>query len=164
MNSGLLEAIAFPLAITCPKLVIERANHYEPNTRCIKKILGEVIVKINRTSVYSAFRIPHREPYEPWTFEEAKHLYAKNKNSYDNKVAQSWLLKLAKGGSRLPKPLAIEHFIKEIANIIFLLNRVKENEHAFHWEAWMYFFIQRLWRRINSLTRLTELLIIYIRV
>ena len=54
MNSGFLEATNFPPAITCPKLVIECTNHYDPNTRCVKKILGELIVKINRTSVYSA--------------------------------------------------------------------------------------------------------------
>ena len=92
-NSGLLEATPFPIAITCPELVIECANHYDTGTRCIKKVSGEVIVKINRTSVYSAFRIPHKEPYEPWQFKEAKCLYAKRKRNYDNKVAQSWLLK-----------------------------------------------------------------------
>ena len=91
-----------------------------------------MIVKINRTSVNSAFRIPHKEPYEPWTFEKAECLYAANKSSYDTKIAQSWLLKPAEGGSRLPKPLTIEHFIKEIADIVPLLNRIKGNEHAFH--------------------------------
>ena len=27
---------------------------------------------------------------------------------------------------------------------MLLLNRVKGNEHAFHWETWMYFFIQKI--------------------
>ena len=53
-------------------------------------------------------------------------------------------MKPIEGGSRLPKPLTIEHFIKEIADIILLLNRIKGNEHAFHWESWMYFFIQKI--------------------
>ena len=130
--------------IACPELVIECANHYDPSMRCIKKILEEVVVKINRTSVCSTLRIPHKELYEPWTFEEAKHLYADRKKSYDSIVAQYWLLKPKKGGSRLPKPLTIKHFIKEIADIVLLLNRIKWNEHAFHWEAWMYFFIQKI--------------------
>lgn len=89
VNSGFPEVVAFPTKITCPKLVIECTNHYDPSTRCIKKISGEVIVKINRTSVYLAFRIPHKEPYEPWTFEEEECLYVKRKINYDNKVAYS---------------------------------------------------------------------------
>ena len=72
VNSGFLEAVTFPAAITCPELVIECANHYDPGTRCVKKFLGEVVVKINRTSVCSTLRIPQKEPYEPWTFEEWK--------------------------------------------------------------------------------------------
>ena len=143
-ESGLLEATTFPAAITYPELILECANHYDPILRCIKKASGEVILKINRTSINSAYRIPHREPYEPWTFEEAERLYAEMKNSYDNKIAQSWLLKPVEGGSRLPKPLTIDHFMKEISNIVLLLNRVKGNEHAFHWESWMYFFIQKI--------------------
>ena len=87
VNSGLLEAATFPTTIACLELVIECANHYDPSTRCVKKFFGEVIVKISRTNIYSAFRIPHREPYEPWTFEEAECLYVERKNSYDNKVA-----------------------------------------------------------------------------
>ena len=51
VNSGLLEVAAFLVAITCLELVIKCANRYEPNKRCIKKISGEVIVKINTTSV-----------------------------------------------------------------------------------------------------------------
>ena len=97
-------------------------------------VLGEVIVRINRTNVCSALAIPHKEPYEPWAFEEAERLYTEKKKSYDSVVAQSWLLKPLEGGSRLSKPLTIEHFIKEIANIMLLLNRLKGNEHAFHWE------------------------------
>lgn len=143
-NSGLLEATAFPAAIPYPELILECANHYDPISRCIRKVSGEVIVKIGRVSVYSAFRIPHKEPYEPWTFEEADRLYTQKKNSYDSKIAQSWLLKPAEGGSRLPKPLTIEHFMKKISDIVLLLNRVKGNEHAFHWESWMYFFIQKI--------------------
>lgn len=48
----------------------------------------EVVVKINKTSVNFALKIPHKESYEPWTFEEAEHLYAANKTSYDTKIAQ----------------------------------------------------------------------------
>ena len=40
--------------------------------------------------------------------------------------------------------MTIEHFIKEIADIVLLLNRIKGNEHAFHWKSWMYFFIQKI--------------------
>ena len=38
VNSVLLGVSAFPPAITCHELVIECANHYDPNTTCIKKI------------------------------------------------------------------------------------------------------------------------------
>ena len=132
VESGLIEAIAFPAAIPYPECVLECANHFDPVSGCVKKTSGEVVVKINRINVNSALRIPHKEPYEPWTFEEDERLYATNKTSYDTKIAQSWLLKPVEGGSRLPKPLTIEHFIKEIADIVFLLNRIKGNEHAFH--------------------------------
>ena len=53
-------------------------------------------------------------------------------------------MRLAEGGSRLPKPLKIKHFIKEIEDIVLLMNRVKGNDHAFHWESWMYLFIQKI--------------------
>ena len=44
----------------------------------------------------------------------------------------------------MPKPLTIEHFIKEIVDIVLLLNRIKGNDHAFHWESWMYLFILKI--------------------
>ena len=131
-SSGLLEVATFSSAIGCPKLVVECENHYDPNSRCIKKISREVVVRINRVSVYSTLKIPHKEPYEPWTFKEAKCLYADRKKNYDSIVAQSWLLKPFEGGSRLPKPLTIEHFIRDIVEIVLLINRVKGNDHAFH--------------------------------
>ena len=118
----MLEVVAFPPAIKCPKLVVECVNHYDPNTRCIKKVLGEVLIRINRTSVSSDLEISHKDPYEPWTFEEYECLYCDKKKNYDSIVAQIWLLRLAEGGSRLPKPLTIEHFIKEIADSVLLLN------------------------------------------
>ena len=113
-------------------MIIECANHYDPNTRCIRKITREVLARIDRVTVSSYLKIPHKEPYEPWTLDEAEHLYSNNKKSYDSIVAQTWLLKLTLGGSRLPKTLTIEHFIKEIANIVLLLNKGKGNDHAFH--------------------------------
>ena len=129
------------MTIGCLELVIECAKHYDPSSKCVKKISGEVVVKINRASVYLALKIPHKESDEPWTFEEAEHLYVDRKKSYDSIVAQSWLLKPEESDSRLPKPLIIEHFIKEIVDIVLLLNKIKGNDHAFHWETWMYFFI-----------------------
>ena len=143
-SSGFLEVVVFPLAIECPELVVECANHYDPNTRCIKEFSGEVLVRISETSVSSALRIPHKEPYEPWTFEKPEHLYCDRKKNYDSVVAQTWLLRPAEGGSRFPKPLTIEHFIKEIVDIMLLLNRVKGNARAFLWESWMYLFIQKI--------------------
>lgn len=80
----------------------------------------------------STLKIPHKEPYEPWTFIEAEWLFEKNNKDYNSVVAQSWLLKPETGESRLPKPLTIEHFIKKIVDIVFLLNKVKGNEHDFH--------------------------------
>lgn len=136
-----MEATTFPLSIECPELVVECANHYDLNTRCIKKPSGEVLVRICRTSASATLRIPHKEPYEPWTLEEYEHLYHDGKKNYDKIIAQTWLLRPAEGGSRLHKPLTIKHFIKEIADIVLLLNRIKDNDHAFHWESCMYLFI-----------------------
>lgn len=144
VSSGLLEAVAFPPAIECPELVVEYANRYDPNTRCIKKVSGEVLVRISRTSVSAALRVPDKEPYKPWTFEEFEHLYHDRKKEYDNIVAQTWLLRPAEGGSRLLKPLMIEHFIREIVDIVLLLNMIKGNDHACHWESWMYLFILKI--------------------
>ena len=76
-----------------PKLIIGCVNHYDPQSRCIKKVLGEVLAKISMTTVVSALKIPHKEPYEPWNFEEEERLYRKKKKDYKFLVAQSWLLK-----------------------------------------------------------------------
>ena len=65
VSSGLLEASAFPASIVCLELVIECENHYDPHTRSIRTVSGEVIVRINRTNVCVALAIPHKEPYEP---------------------------------------------------------------------------------------------------
>lgn len=89
VDSGLLEAATFLSEISYPKFILECANHYDPISRCIKRASGEVIVRINRTNVYSAFRIPHKEPYKPWTFKEAERLYTEKKGSYDSRIAQS---------------------------------------------------------------------------
>ena len=93
------------------------------------------MVKINRASISSALRIPHKEPYESHTFEQVECLYGDRMKDYDSNVSQSWILKLVEGGYRLPKPLTIEHFIRDIVDIMLLLNRVKGNDHAFYWES-----------------------------
>ena len=59
-------------------------------------------------------------------------MYGDNKKNYDSIVAQTWLLKLGEGSSRLSKPLNIKHFIREIVDIMLLLNRAKGNDHTFH--------------------------------
>lgn len=57
-------------------------------------------------------------------------------------IPRNWLLKIQKGGSRLPRSLTREHFIAEVRDIVILLNRLKWNAHAFYWEDWMNFYIQ----------------------
>ena len=123
--------------------------------KCVMKFLGGMVLKISKTSVFSALRIPQKEPYEPWTFEDTEHLYVKRKNNFDNKVAQSWLLKPAEGGSRLPKPLTIEHFIKEIVDIVLLLNRIKEMSMHFTGKHGCISSSKRLLKGISSLIGLT---------
>ena len=53
-------------------------------------------------------------------------------------------LELVEGSSRLLEPLTFGHFIRELTNIVLLLNRVKCNDHAFHQENQMYLFIQKI--------------------
>jgi hypothetical protein len=77
-SSGLLEVVAFPPTMECPKLIIESENHYDPQSGCIKKVFGEVLAIINRVIIVLALKIPHKEPYEPYNFEGVR-LYEKRK-------------------------------------------------------------------------------------
>lgn len=110
--SGLLEAVVFLSTMECPELIIECANHYDPHSRCTKKVSGEVLAIFNGVTIMSPLKIPQKETYKPYNFEEVGHLYRKYKKNYNSVVVQSWLLKKALGGSRFSKPLTIMNFIK----------------------------------------------------
>lgn len=52
-----------------------------------------------------AMGIPHKEPYEDWTIVTSYSFLAEKKSTYKSVIARNWLLKIQKGGSRLPRPL-----------------------------------------------------------
>lgn len=141
-QSGLLEAAAFPIIAPCPELILDCNNHYDKVNKCIRRNNGEVLLSIERGIVMVAMGIPHQEPYEGWTIGKSYGIYSDKKQYYRTIIAQNWLLKYQKGGSRLPRPLTHEHLIPEIRDLVIMLSRIMGNSHSFYWEDWMYFFIQ----------------------
>lgn len=134
VQSGLIEATAFPIAAPCPELVYACMNKYDASHRCIRASNGEILVRIDRETIMATMGIPHKELYEDWSIGTSYSFFSKKKSIYWSVIARNWLLKMQKGGSRLPKPLTREHFITKVQDIVILLNRLKGNSHAFYWE------------------------------
>lgn len=116
-------------------------NRYDASNRCIRANNGDMLVRIDKEIVMATIGIPHKEPYEDWSIGTSYAFFSEKKSVCWSVIARNWLLKIHKGGSRLPKPLTREHFITEVRDIVILLNRLKGNSHAFSWEDWMYFYI-----------------------
>lgn len=132
VRSGLVEAVAFPLIVPCPDLVVACMNRYDAENRCIRTNNGELLVGINRETVMVEMGIPHKESYEDWSIGTSYAFFSKQKSVYRSVIAINWLLKVQKGGSWLPKVLTREHFITEVQDIVILLNRLKGNSHSFY--------------------------------
>lgn len=132
MKSGLVEAATFPIVAPCLELVLECMNRYDAEHKCVRNVNGVVLLKINIEIVMVAMGIPQKEPYEDWTIGTSYSLVSEKKSTYKSVIARNWLLKIQKGGSRLPSPLTREHFIAEVWDIVILLNRLKGNAHAFY--------------------------------
>lgn len=131
VRSGLIEAVAFPVATPCLELVLECMNRYGVEQRCIRAINEEVLLKIDRETVMASMGIPHKESYEDWTIGTSYSFFFEKKSTYKSVIARYWLLKIQKGGSRLPRPLTRENFITKVWDIVILLNKLKGNAHAF---------------------------------
>lgn len=139
--SGLLQASCFPKAYMSLELILAYRDRYDTSKKCIHAYHGEVLVYVTCMVVMGALRIPPQEIYEDQTISSSHTQFSTDTNEYNNTIAKYWLFKLERGGSQLQCPLTREHMILEIKDIITLLNKVKGNPHAFHWENWMYFFI-----------------------
>lgn len=99
VRSGLIEAIAFPIAAPYPDLVIACMNIYEIDNKCIRTSSGELLVEINKETVMAVMGIPHKEPYEDWSIGTSYVFFSKKKSIYRSVIARNWLLKIQKGGS-----------------------------------------------------------------
>ena len=89
-------------------------------------------------------RIPLHEVYEDWNIISSYTQFSIDVNEFNNLIAKDCILKFERGGFCLLHPLTREHIISKIKDIITLLNKVKGNPHAFHWENQMYSFIQTI--------------------
>lgn len=134
VKSGLIKVVAFPTASPCHELVIECMNKYDADNRCIRTSSGEVLMEIDKETLMGAIGIPHKDPYEDWSIGTSYSFFFEKKSTYKSVIARNWLLKLQKGGSRLPRPLTRENFIIEVQDIVILLNRIKGNAHVFYRE------------------------------
>lgn len=64
VDSDLIEAVVFPLALQCPKLVLECMNPYDTYHTCIKDANGGVLLNVERETIMVVFKIPSHEAYE----------------------------------------------------------------------------------------------------
>lgn len=105
---------------------------------------GEALVYINRQVVLASLRISDAKAYGDWNISKAMAKFNENKKDYNSIIAHNWLRKLEKGGSHLLRPLKMDHLIKDVGNMVSLLNRMKGNTLDVLWEDQMYSFIQAI--------------------
>lgn len=67
LDSGLIEAAAFPPVVSCPELVLECMSRYDPVERCIRDVKGKSLLVISRQTIATVMRIPKKEQYQDWT-------------------------------------------------------------------------------------------------
>lgn len=80
-------------------------NRYDVSNKCIRTSNGELLVEINREIVMVAIVIPHKDSHEDWSIVTTYAFFSEKKRTYKSVIARNWLLKVQKGGSRLPNLL-----------------------------------------------------------
>lgn len=76
LDSGLVEAAPFPPAVSCPELVLECMNRYDPIERCVRSTDGEVLLRVSQEVVVAIMKRPEKEQYEDWTVCKSKGIFS----------------------------------------------------------------------------------------
>lgn len=66
LDSGLVEVTTFPPAVSCPELVLEYMNIYDPIERCMRGVDGEVLLRVSQEVVVVIMKILEKDQYEDW--------------------------------------------------------------------------------------------------
>lgn len=79
VESGIVEATNFPLALVCLELVKECMNIYDPMNRYIREFNGEVLLPINRGKIISSLKIPIKEVYYEFSISKSLCTFSKKR-------------------------------------------------------------------------------------
>ncbi|KAH9290950.1 hypothetical protein KI387_035067, partial [Taxus chinensis] len=113
----------FPISVQCADTVLSCGAHFDPSSRELTNVHGQLIAKLDTIAIGTALRIPEMENSIVVSRDQAQAMFDQDSDKYKTRVAKSWLKNPKKGASRLTKTLFRTDFNEELSDFIILLAR-----------------------------------------
>ncbi|KAH9292194.1 hypothetical protein KI387_042620, partial [Taxus chinensis] len=125
----------------CVDTVLSCGAHFNSDTKELTNVHGELIAKLDATTIASALRIPETEDSIILTRAQAQTLFDQDSEKYKARIAKSWLKNPKKGASRLSKALFRVDFNEELSDFIIFLTCIMGFPSTNEFHFWMCPFI-----------------------
>ena len=141
LTSGLIEAVAFPLALVSLELLQVCIDHYDVRSKSIVSKDGNTVLSISRDTIAFVLHFPE-SAFAAFSPTQSLAEYQETPSKFYNTLARRWTETNYGGGSRLPKVVTKDHLKPHIHDLVVLLHRVNSSFDVFLFEEWMYRYIE----------------------
>ena len=138
-DSGLVEAVGFPVAVQAPELIYECINHYNPDTQLIIFPDSTVLISINYQIVVNYFRVLERDEFSNLTVSGAVSEFSAKKMVWRKEIMHSWFQKLQGAKRKVPKALFKADLKPKIMDILVLIHKMKGEVEALNFMEFYFF-------------------------
>ena len=140
-DSGLVEAVGFPVSVQAPELIYKCINHYNPDTQQIILPDSTVLISINCQTVVNFFKVPERDEFLNLTVFGAVSKFSAKKMLWRKEIMHSWFQKPRGAKSKVPKTLFGADLKPEIVDILVLIHRMKGEVEALNFLVYYLFLV-----------------------
>ncbi|KAH9297767.1 hypothetical protein KI387_029449, partial [Taxus chinensis] len=86
-DSGITYAAGFPISVQCADTVLACGAHFNPDTKELVNVHGELIAKLDVATIVAALRIPETKDSIILTLAQAQTLFDQDSEKYKARVA-----------------------------------------------------------------------------
>lgn len=143
-QSGLVEAVTFPMDVQAPELVRECIKRYNLETKQILLPDQSILLSINKALMQSAFGIPVKEEYCDIDVSSSTSMFNKKKTLRREDMQRTWFQTPCSKKSKMPRTLFGTNLRREIVDILALLLRLKGKEEILDFIEHHFFLVQAI--------------------
>lgn len=122
IESEIVKAAGFPLAVQCNELIVECAKHYDASKRMIVAPDGRELSYLSERTISEAFHIPEFTAMIYKSKEKERAFYDDDPDKCLGIINKYWLLKSRPGLSKIPANLHKIYSKQEFNDLITMLN------------------------------------------